>query len=241
MINPLLLLLQFRYLATEFCMGTLQDLVTGGYEGFAMTDTSHLPILVQIARGIDYLHQLGIVHGNLKPTNVLVSFPNEEKDQREPMIKLADFGLLHRDTIVFTEGWMCPFDSRDPVAPSFDIFPLGCVFGFTVSKGTHPFGTNPITAFSNRQPMTLTLDQIESGVRNEVFLNLINRMVHYDAGRRPSAFEILAFVFHSEQQQIEQQQETTPDLVIPHPQPPSSNSAATASILVDAPLHLGDR
>ena len=215
-------------------MGTLQDLVIGGYDGFAMTETSHLPILVQIVRGIDYLHQLGIVHGNLKPTNVLVSFPNEENGQPEPMIKLADFGLLQWDKFVFTEGWMCPFESRDPVAPSFDIFPLGCVFGFTVSNGTHPFGADPIIAISNRQPMMLTLDQMRSSVQSEDLLNLINRMVHYEAGKRPSAFEILEFVFHCEQQQSQPKQETTSGFVI-YRRPSSTSSTTTDSGLQDTP------
>ena len=219
-------------------MGTLHDLVIGGYEGFAMTETSHLPILVQIARGIDYLHQIKIIHGNLKPTNVLVSFPNEET--AEPMIKLADFGLLHQGKFVFTEGWMCPTDSRDSVALSFDIFPLGCLFVFTVSNGTHPFGTDPITAISNRQPMTLTLDQMESCVRSEDLLALINRMLDYDAGKRPSAFEILEFVFHREQKLIleptqQQTRQETSDFESLVSQPVASTSHETFNIVESIP------
>ena len=81
-------------------MGTLQDLVIGGYDGFAMTETSHLPILVQIARGIDYLHQLGIVHGNLKPTNVLVSFPNEENAEPRDGCVLSIAGTQWRCRLI---------------------------------------------------------------------------------------------------------------------------------------------
>ena len=85
--------LLFRYIAIEYCMGTLADLVCGGNDDFAMTEQSHLPVLYQITAGLNQLHSLGIVHGNLKPSNILVSFP--KGNGTEPMIKLADFGIRH--------------------------------------------------------------------------------------------------------------------------------------------------
>ena len=99
-------------------MGTLHDLVCGGYDDFAMTDQSYLSVIRQITEGLNQLHSLGIVHGNLKPSNILVSFP--KGDGTEPMMKLADFGIRHavqneatgvtQFRLVTTEGWMCPFD-----------------------------------------------------------------------------------------------------------------------------------
>ena len=140
---------------------------------------------------------------------------------------------------------MCPFDCRDPVALAFDIFALGCVFGFTVLNGTHPFGTNPITAISNWQPMTLTLDQMEISVRNEDLFDLIGRMLHYETRERPSAYEVLVLTFHREQQQIEQEQETTSDLVI-YRRPSFTTSTTIDSSLQDtselvSDLNFGDR
>ena len=184
----------------ELCKGTLETLVCCEGEGFAAENLSHLEVLSQITTGIDYLHQLGVVHGNLKPSNILVSYPRGALQL--PIVKLTDFGLLRRVKgnviaqfeTAFTEGWMCPFDSRDPVASSFDVFPLGCLFGFTVSNGTHPFGTDPITAISNRHQMTLTLDEMASGVQSTELLNLIKRMLYYEADQRPSTYEVFTFV-----------------------------------------------
>ena len=115
--------LLFRYIAIEYCMGTLADLVCGGNDDFAMTEQSHLPVLYQITAGLNQLHSLGIVHGNLKPSNILVSFP--KGNGTEPMIKLADFGIRHavwdeatgltHFRLVTTEGWMCPAASQDPI------------------------------------------------------------------------------------------------------------------------------
>ena len=149
-------------------MGTLEDFVCGGYEDFAMTNESHLPVIHQITSGLNQLHLLGIVHGNLKPSNILVSFP--KGDTNEPTMKLADFGIRHavRDEanevtqfrLVTTEGWMCPTDSQDPIQPSFDLFSLGCVCGFIILNGLHPFGTDPISGIANRQTMTFILSQM---------------------------------------------------------------------------------
>lgn len=48
-------------------MGTMEDLVCGGNDDFTMTDESHLPVLRQITAGLNQLHSIGIVYGNLKP------------------------------------------------------------------------------------------------------------------------------------------------------------------------------
>ena len=201
-------------------MGTLEGLVNGKIEGFGMKNISHLEIIRQITKDLHHLHLLEIVHGNSKPTNVLVSYP---RGALKPRIKLADFGLLHRGQFVFTEGWICPFDCRDPVTLSFDVFPLGCLTAFIVSNGTHPFGTDPITAISNRQPMTLTLDQIESNILSAQLLHLIDRMLHYDAEKRPSTSDVLGnAIFH-------RQQETQKQPVVLRPHSSASKQALSSA------------
>jgi len=191
--------LTFRYLAIEYCMGSLEDLICGDYDDFAMTDLSHLPILNQIMSGLNQLHSLGIVHGNLKPSNILVSFP--KGDTNEPMMKLADFGIRHavRDEatgltqfrLVTTEGWMCPTDSQDPISPSFDVFSLGCVCGYIFLNGLHPFGTDPISGIKNRQPIRLNLGQdVACRVLTPALLDLIARMLSFDSTKRLSASDI---------------------------------------------------
>ena len=156
-------------MAIEFCMGTLEDLVCGGNDDFAMTDSSHLPVLNQITAGLNQLHSLGIVHGNLKPSNILVSFPKGDAD--EAMMKLSDFGICHavRDEatgrikhfrLVTTEWWICPVDSQDNLQPSFDLFNLGCIFVYVSSSGLDPFGTDPVS-------------RMEKGSRRTAYLKML--------------------------------------------------------------------
>ena len=179
-------------------MGTLEDLVCGGNEDFAMTNESHLPVIRQITAGLNQLHSLGIVHGNLKPTNILVSFP--KGDTNEPMMKLADFGIRRavRDKATgftqfrffTTEGWMCPTDSQDPIQTSFDLFSLGCVCGCIALNGLHPFGTDPISGIRNRR-ITLNLSQMQGRIQSHSFIDLIIQMLNFDASKRPSSFNVL--------------------------------------------------
>lgn len=66
----------------ELCKCNLKDLLKNKTEKF--TKERKLNYAIQIATGIAYLHSIGIVHRDIKPDNILVSFDDE--------LKLCDFG-----------------------------------------------------------------------------------------------------------------------------------------------------
>ncbi len=92
----------------------------------------------QIAHGIAAAHGLGIVHGDLKPANLLVTHSG--------VVKITDFGLsrcavvsegsektqdwssAEEGKIAGTPFYMSPEQSRgEPVTPKSDVFSLGAV------------------------------------------------------------------------------------------------------------------
>ena len=203
---------------TELCFGNLEDYVLGKYTGPIIGNSK--VICRQIVTAIQHLHLLKIVHGDLKPSNILISTP---KGALGPLIKVSDFGLRHAIRKnkssskemsflpAFTLGWMSPADTADEeghFSTAFDIFPLALVFVFLSAKGLHPFGSDldeAIERLRKKLPMTLILSQIDENIRSTAFMALLDRMLNYDASKRPTASEIFEHPALNKEPMIETQ------------------------------------
>jgi predicted Ser/Thr protein kinase len=89
----------------------------------------------QIAQGLDYAHQHGIVHQDIKPANVII-LPNDK-------LKILDFGLAcpvgSENFLVGTPHYMSPEQVQClPVDQRSDIYSLGLV-AFEMLTGRRPF------------------------------------------------------------------------------------------------------
>ncbi len=62
-----------------------------GFDNALFTQVNIYKSLQDIAAGMDYLHTVGVLHGDLKGANVLLK--STATDPRGFMCKLADFGL----------------------------------------------------------------------------------------------------------------------------------------------------
>ena len=80
-----LLLWYRRYIATELCIGTLEDFFNGKYDGLKKKIIREREILRQVTQGLSHLHSLGIVHRDIKPTNILIYLP---EGTAKPLMKL---------------------------------------------------------------------------------------------------------------------------------------------------------
>jgi hypothetical protein len=114
--------------------GTLAELIA---DEAAVTRT--LPILRQVADALDFAHGTGVVHGDVKPRNILVG----EGD----VAYLADFGLAVAVSQVAsaaaaspgTIDYSAPERLRgEPPTPSADVYALACVL-FECLTGSVPF------------------------------------------------------------------------------------------------------
>ncbi|XP_058822691.1 serine/threonine-protein kinase/endoribonuclease IRE1 [Topomyia yanbarensis] len=142
---------QFRYIAVELCAATLQDYVDKKSVETLQQQILELEILYQATSGLMHLHSLNIVHRDIKPQNILLSLPDNRKRVRA---MISDFGLCkklnygkasfsRRSGVTGTDGWIAPEMQRGHrTTTSVDIFSLGCVFHYVLSRGSHPYGDN---------------------------------------------------------------------------------------------------
>ena len=152
----------FRYIVLELCAASLEkccldDSHPKKYRGPMPSDVE---VMLQIAKGLKYIHSRELVHRDIKPENILISL------SQPIMMKLSDFGLCEevKKTGIYSSSgvngtiyWMAPELMLDLSKLTFtttsdtgltkysyssDIFSTGCVFFFFLTRGIHPFG-NP--------------------------------------------------------------------------------------------------
>ncbi|MFN4228018.1 MAG: serine/threonine-protein kinase [Candidatus Ratteibacteria bacterium] len=91
-----------------------------------------IDIIVKVAKGISYIHKHGIVHKDINPSNILITYSLEK-------IKITDFGLSKTEKWIFnrdkfkggTEGYVAPEIYKGSVGDEkSDIYS----FGKTIEK-----------------------------------------------------------------------------------------------------------
>jgi tetratricopeptide (TPR) repeat protein/TolB-like protein len=128
-----------------------------------MSTRDFVPLVTQMAQGLHAAHQVGIVHRDFKPSNVVLVPVKEQSDDVRAVV--SDFGLAHTSSsdgsqmlaltgtgdVVGTPAYIAPeiLDHRGATAAT-DIYALGVVM-YEMVTGRLPFeGDTPLIAVLER-------------------------------------------------------------------------------------------
>ncbi len=136
------------YIAMEFVDGLeLKEAldVTGALDPRLATQ-----IVIQVCGALQYAHERGIIHRDVKPGNIMLS--------RKGDVKLADFGIVFvsgttdlttTGAIIGTPSYMSPEQIRDEEpGPASDVFSLGVVL-YEAVTGSRPFSAQNEVALTH--------------------------------------------------------------------------------------------
>jgi eukaryotic-like serine/threonine-protein kinase len=182
------------YLVQEFLPGEDLNHTIARQEG--LTALRRLDILAQVARGLDYAHQQGVLHRDVKPANIRV-LPSGA-------VKIMDFGiakLLHEVSDVTTQGvtvgtvgYLAPEQLRgEEVDRRTDIFAFG-VLAYELLTYERPWKGSTFSEVSyrllNEEPAAL---RDLAPVHSQAIAELTKRCLAKDPARRYESFgEIIA-------------------------------------------------
>ena len=110
---------------------------------FNLKESKASNIVLQIAKGLKYLHNFGIVHRDLKPDNILITKKNEDS---EIEVKIMDFGLskIVSSEEKLNEGFGTLYYAapeiiqNNPYNKEIDVWSLGVIL-FYMFTGCYPF------------------------------------------------------------------------------------------------------
>ena len=129
------------YLVTDFVPGmNLRKLVR---ENGPLSMSAAASIISQVAEGLEYAHAKGLIHRDVKPSNVLVTPEGDVKlldlGYAGPLIGAVEMDPRY-GKIVGTMDYLSPDQIRDPrnPTPAWDIYSLGCTLYYAVT-GRVPF------------------------------------------------------------------------------------------------------
>lgn len=183
------------YIIMELCDYTLKTYIEDRKD-FAMPIQIFRSISAQLLAGLGHIHEMGLIHRDIKPDNILVT--------KGIKFKFSDFGIAkefphvtesNRD--VGSDGYRSQesYNLDIKLTKMADIFSLGIVMAQLISRGEHPFGTDPndwsfyIRKDTQLQKKDFTHVDCPTAERN-VLIPLLSKMLSWDPDARPSVVDL---------------------------------------------------
>lgn len=183
-----------HFLVTEYVPGRdLRRLIRNQGK---LTIAEAAGVIMQVARGLHYAHQQGLIHRDIKPGNILVS-----EDGTAKLLDLGLSGFVDTDLedpragkIVGTADYLAPELIRNPkeVSTVTDVYSLGCTLYYSITgKVPFPGGSAKEKARRHLNEHPWHPRQFNPDVTEE-FVELIADMMEKDPQKRIQSAEEVA-------------------------------------------------
>jgi beta-lactam-binding protein with PASTA domain/predicted Ser/Thr protein kinase len=182
------------YIVMEYVDGvTLRDIVhTDG----PLPPRRAIEIIADACQALNFSHQNGIIHRDVKPANIMISSTNA--------VKVMDFGIARAiadsssvtqtAAVIGTAQYLSPEQARgDPVDARSDVYSLGCVL-YEILTGEPPFtGDSPVSvAYQHVREDPVPPSERREGISSDLDAVVLKALAKNPENRYQTAAEMRA-------------------------------------------------
>jgi beta-lactam-binding protein with PASTA domain len=191
----------------ETAAGPLPFIVMEYVDGITLRDIVHndgpipprkaLEIIADACQALNFSHQHGIIHRDVKPANIMISHTGAVKVMDFGIARaLADGGVSVTQTaaVIGTAQYLSPEQARgDPVDARSDVYSLGCVL-YEILTGEPPFvGDSPVAvAYQHVREDPVPPSQRHEGISPDLDAVVLKALAKNPENRYQSAAEMRA-------------------------------------------------